>query len=158
RQHGETALDLPQVLEAKVVGPAGTVFSLATEFIDKRDAADTPAGASPERQKQDCELKALPRLVAKIRGAFPQLRICLVGDSEFACGPGFQVARDHRCDYLYVFKEGRTPALWRGFPGVLRLCPGERGEGRTPRKARQGYPLADGPGHAGHDGPAREVP
>jgi len=139
RQHGETTLYLHQVLEAKVLGPAGTVFSLATEFIDNRDAADTPAGASPERQKQDCELKALPRLVAKIRGAFPQLRICLVGDSEFACGPGFQVARDHRCDYLYVFKEGRTPALWRDFRGLLRLCPGQRVEVRTPEKAEQVY-------------------
>src|SRR5262249_22791949 len=139
RQHGETALYLHQVLEAKVLGPAGTVFSLATEFIDNRDAADTPAGASPERQKQDCELKALPRLVAKIRGAFPQLRICLVGDSEFACGPGFQVARDHRCDYLYVFKEGRTPALWRDFRGLLGLCPGQRVEVRTPEKAEQVY-------------------
>jgi hypothetical protein len=63
-QHGETTLYKHQVLEAKLLGPAGTVFSIATEFIDNRDAADTPANASPERLKQDCELKALPRLMA----------------------------------------------------------------------------------------------
>lgn len=144
QQHGEQTVYSHQVLEAKLLGPGGTVFSIATEFIDNRDAADTPAGASPERLKQDCELKALPRLVAKIRAAFPQLRLCLVGDSQFACGPGFQVARDHHCDYLYVFKQGRTPALWRDFQGLLRLCPAQRVEWTTPRKAHQVYRWVNG--------------
>lgn len=138
-QRGETTGYSHQVLEAKVLGPAGTVFSIATEFIDNRDARDTPAGASPERLKQDCELKALPRLVAKVRAAFPQLRICRVGDNQFACGAGFQVARDYHCDYLYVFKEGRTPALWRDFQGLLRLCPGQRLEWSTPQRTHQVY-------------------
>src|SRR5262249_57907024 len=53
QQHGATTLYLHQVLEAKVLGPGGTVFSIATEFIDNRDAAATPAGATPERLKQD---------------------------------------------------------------------------------------------------------
>ncbi len=139
RQHGETTLYLHQVLEAKVLGPGGTVFSIATEFIDNRDAADTPADASPERLKQDCELKALPRLLAKVRARFPQLRICVVGDSLFACGAGFQAAKDHHCDYLYVFKEGRTPALWRDFQGLLKLCPEQRVEWTTPQDAQQVY-------------------
>jgi len=139
QQHGETTVYLHQVLEAKLLGPCGTVFSIATEFIDNRDAAATPAGASPERLKQDCELKALPRLVAKVRAAFPQLRICLGGDSQFACGAGFQVAKDHNCDFLYVFKPGRTPALWRDFQGLLQLCPDQRVEWTTPQQARQVY-------------------
>jgi hypothetical protein len=139
QQHGETTVYMHQVLEAKLLGPGGTVFSLATEFIDNRDAQDTPPGASPERLKQDCELKALPRLVAKIRAAFPQLRICIGGDSQFACGTGFQVAQDHHCDYLYVFKEGRTPALWRDFQGLLRLCPEQRVELTTPQQTHQVY-------------------
>lgn len=139
QRHGGTTTYMHQVLEAKLLGPAGTVLSIATEFIDNRDARDTPAGASPERLKQDCELKALPRLVAKVRAAFPQLRICLGGDSQFACGPGLQVARDHKCDYLYVFKEGRTPALWRDFQGLLGLCPEQRLELTTPQQAHQVY-------------------
>lgn len=137
--HGETTTYMHQVLEAKLLGPGGTVFSIATEFIDNRDAQDTPAGASPERVKQDCELKALPRLLAKVRAAFPQLRICLGGDSQFACGAGFQAAQDHHCDYLYVFKPGRTPALWQDFQGLLRLCPDQRVEWTTPQKAHQVY-------------------
>ncbi len=137
--HGETTVYLHQVLEAKLLGPGGTVLSIATEFIDNRDAQDTPAGASPERLKQDCELKALPRLLAKVRTAFPQLRICLNGDSQFACGPGFQAAKDYHCDYLYVFKEGRTPALWRDFQGLLALCPDQRVTWTTPQQTYQVY-------------------
>jgi hypothetical protein len=86
----------------------------------------------------------LPRLLAKVRAAFPQLRICVGGDSAFACGAGFQAARDHRCDYLYVFKEGRTPALWRDFQGLLKLLPEQRVEAETPQKARQVYRWVNG--------------
>lgn len=139
QKHGVSIVYMHQVLEAKLLGPCGTVFSLATEFIDNRDALDTPADASPERLKQDCELKALPRLLAKIRAAFPQLRICLGGDSQFACGAGLQVAKDHNCDYIYVFKEGRTPALWRDFQGLLALCPEQRVEVTTPQRTHQVY-------------------
>jgi hypothetical protein len=139
QQHGTTTLYLHQVLEAKVLGPGGMVLSIATEFIDNRDAADTPADASPERRKQDCELKALPRLLAKVRAAFPQLCICLVGDSQFACGAGFQAAQDYHCDFIYVFKEGRTPALWQDFEGLLQLCPEQRVEWITPQRAQQEY-------------------
>jgi hypothetical protein len=62
--HGETTLYMHQVLEAKLLGPADTVISIATEFIDNRDV---PAGTGPERAKQDCELKALRRLLDGLR-------------------------------------------------------------------------------------------
>ncbi|MDQ3927637.1 MAG: hypothetical protein M3328_00670 [Chloroflexota bacterium] len=133
-----------QVLEAKLLGPCGTVFSLATELIDNRDTLDTPAGASAQRRKQDCELKALPRLLAKVRAAFPQLKICVVGDSEYACGAGLQAAKDYRCDYLYVFKEGRTPALWADFQGLLQLCPEQAVELSTPQREQQVYRWVNG--------------
>src|SRR5262249_40303802 len=71
QEHGDTTAYLHQVLEAKLLGPCGTVFSIASELIDNRDLADTPKGASAAKRKQDCELKALPRLVAKLRAAFP---------------------------------------------------------------------------------------
>src|SRR5262249_12992650 len=139
QRHGETTRYLHQVLEAKLLGPGGTVFSLATEFIDNRDACDSPALASPDRLKQDCELKALPRLLAKVRAAFPQLRICLVGASLFACGAGLQAAKAHHCHFIYVFKEGRTPALWADFVGLLKLSPDRKVELSTPQKAHQVY-------------------
>lgn len=137
--HGDSTVYMHQVLEAKLLGPGGTVFSIATEFIDNRDAQDTPADASAERRKQDCELKALPRLLAKVRATFQQLRICVVGDSQFACGAGFQAAKDYHCDFLYVFKEGRTPALWQDFQGLLQLCPKQQVEVTTPEQIHQVY-------------------
>lgn len=139
RKHGERTVYMHQALEAKLLGPGGTVFSIATEFIDNRDAKDTPPDAGAERLKQDCELKALPRLLAKLRAAFPQLRVCIGGDSLFACGAGFQAAKEYRCDYIYVFKPGRTPALWQDFQGLLELCPRQRVVSTTPDETRQVY-------------------
>jgi hypothetical protein len=144
RQCGEQTLYLHQVLEAKLLGPGGTVFSIASEFIDNRDLKDTPADASTERRKQDCELKALPRLLGKMRSGFPQLRICLVGDGELACGAGLQAARDKHCDFIYVLKEGRTPALWRDFQGLLRLLPEQRVVVRTPQEVRREHRWVNG--------------
>jgi hypothetical protein len=144
QRHGETTLYMHQVLEAKLLGPAGTVVSIATEFIDNRDAQDTPAGVSQERFKQDCELKAQRRLLARLRAEFPQLRVCLSGDGLYACGEGFQVAKDHRCGYVYTFQPGRLPALWRDFQGLLRLCPDQRLERTTPQRVRQVYRWVNG--------------
>jgi hypothetical protein len=51
QRHGETTLYLYQVLEAKLLGPAGTVVSIATKFIDNRDTPGASA-ASHEQVKQ----------------------------------------------------------------------------------------------------------
>jgi hypothetical protein len=139
QQHGATTLYMHQVLEAKLLGPGGMVLSLGTEFIDNRDAAGLSARATNEQRKQDCELKAARRLLAKVRQEFPQLPICLSGDNLFACGAGLQLAKDYHCSYVYVFKPGRTPALWRDFEGLLRLCPQQRVEVETPQKTKQVY-------------------
>src|SRR5262249_50311792 len=139
QRHGETTLYMHQVLEAKLLGPAGTVISIATEFIDNRDTASVPAGASPERLKQDCELKALRRLLARMRAEYPQVRICLNNDGLYACGEGFQVAKDYKCEDIYTFQPGRLPALWQDFQGLLPLCPENRVEWTTPDGVRQVY-------------------
>ena len=139
QRHGETTLYMHQVLEAKLLGPAGPVISIATEFIDNRDTASVPAGASQERLKQDCELKALRRLLARMRAEYPQVRICLNNDGLYACGEGFQVSKDYKCEYIYTFQPGRLPALWQDFQGLLQLCPENRVEWTTPDGIRQVY-------------------
>ncbi len=139
QRHGETTLYMHQVLEAKLLGPASTVLSMATEFIDNRDTQGMVAGAGQERVKQDCELKALRRLMATLRAEFPQVRLCLNGDGLYACGEGFQVAKDYQCDFLYVFQPGRLSALWEDFQGLLRLCPDQRLEQVTPQGSREVY-------------------
>ena len=139
QRHGETTLYMHQVLEATLLGPAGTVISIATELIDNRDVQAAAAGASQEQVKQDCELKALRRLLAGLRAEFPQLRICLGGDGLYACGEGFQIAKDYKCDFIYTFQPGRLPALWQDFQGLLRLCPDQHVDWATPQGVRQVY-------------------
>ncbi len=139
QQHGDTTLYMHQVLEAKLLGPAGMVISIGTEFIDNRDAADTPAAATAEQRKQDCELKAYRRLAARLRKDFPQLPLCFTADRQFCCGEGFAVAKDYHAAYIYVFKEGRMPAVWADFQGLLALCPDQQVVLETPQRVRQGY-------------------
>jgi hypothetical protein len=139
RKSGETTLYLHQVLEAKLVGPDGMVLSIGTEFIDNRDAADTPVEAGEEKRKQDCELKALRRLAPRLRQEFPQLPICLSGDSLNACGEGFQIGKDYKFSFIHVFKPGRTPALWQEFQNLLKLTPEQKVQVHTPQKVLQVY-------------------
>jgi hypothetical protein len=154
QRHGETTLYMHQVLEAKLLGPAETVVSIASEFIDNRDAQDAPAGAGADRIKQDCELKALRRLAAGLRAEFPQLPICLGGDGLYACGEGFQVAKDYKFEYIYTFKPGRMPALWQEFQELLQLCPENQVVRTTAQGMRQVYrwvndlPYTDSAGRA----------
>lgn len=79
------------------------------------------------------------RLAARLRQDFPQLKLCLSGDGLFACGEGFQVAKDYNLSYVYVFKEGRLPAVWQDFQSLLRLCSEQRVELETPEGDRLVY-------------------
>jgi hypothetical protein len=115
-----------QVLEAKLLGPAETVLSLGSEFIDNRDQADSPADAGEEKRKQDCELKASRRLLAAVRKEFGQLRLCLSLDGLYACGAGFQLGKDFHAAFVIVFKAGSIPTLWREFQTLRGLCPKNR--------------------------------
>jgi hypothetical protein len=123
---GEHTLYCHKVLEAKILGPAETVLSLGTEFIDNQHLEDTPASAGEQKRKQDCELKASRRLLQGVRQQFPQLRLCLSLDALYACGAGFQLGKDFKASFVIVFKEGSIPTLWREFQTLLELCPSNR--------------------------------
>jgi len=122
QRQGKQTLYLHHVLEAKLLGPAGVVVSLDSEFIENADAAPTQ-GKSAEEIKQDCELKALHRLLPRVKQAYPQLRFVLALDSLYACGPVFALAQQLNWSYVVTFKEGRTPALWQEFQALLPQCP-----------------------------------
>lgn len=126
RQAGEHTLYCHQALEAKVLGPAETALSLGSEFIDNQDQADLPAKAGEQRRKQDCELKASRRLLAKVRQDFPRLGLCLSLDALYACGAGFALGKDFGVSYVIVFKEGSLPALWQESRTLLDLGPDNR--------------------------------
>ena len=122
QRQGKQTLYLHHVLEAKLLGPAGVVVSLDSEFIENADAQDA-RGRSAEEVKQDCELKALGRLLPRIKKTYPQLHFVLALDSLYACGPVFALAQQMQWSYVVTFKEGRTPALWREFQALLPACP-----------------------------------
>jgi hypothetical protein len=122
QRHGQQTLYLHHVLEAKVLGPAGVVVSLDSEFIDNADVGPAD-GRSAAEIKQDCELKALHRLLPRIKKAYPQLAFVLALDSLYGCGPVFALAAQFGWSYVVTFKEGRTPALWREFQALLPQCP-----------------------------------
>jgi hypothetical protein len=123
---GEHTLYCHQVLEGKILGPADTVLSIGTEFIDNHDLDDTPARAGEQRRKQDCELKAARRLPGAVRKDFPQLRLCLSLDALYACGAGFQLGKEFNASYVIVFKPGSMPTLWQEFQALLSLSPRNR--------------------------------
>jgi hypothetical protein len=122
QRHGKQTLYLHHVLEAKLLGPAGVVVSLGSEFIENADAAGAK-GQSAEEVKQDCELKALARLLPRIKKAYPQLGFVLALDNLYACGTVFALAQRLGWSYVVTFKEGRTPALWREFQALRPACP-----------------------------------
>lgn len=123
QRHGKHTLYLHQVLEAKLLGPAGVVVSLDSEIIDNSDAAPSK-GKSAEQLKQDCELKALHRLLPRIKKNYPQLPLVLALDSLYGCGALFALAQQMDWSFVVTFKEGRTPTLWQEFRTLLPLCPG----------------------------------
>jgi hypothetical protein len=122
QQHENTTLYLHQVLEAKLLGPAGVVVSVGSEFIDNADIG-VPQSNDAEQVKQDCELKALSRLAPRLKKEFPQAHFILAGDSLYACGRTFQLAQDLNWGYVLTLKPGRLPTIWDEFQRLLPLCP-----------------------------------
>jgi len=114
---------LHPVLDAKLVSATGLALSLASEFIEN------PPGRTPvdyQEQKQDCELKAFERLAVTLKANFPQMHLCLNGDSLYGCGRFFAVCKENHWHGVVTFKEGRTPELWREFQALLKLSPQQK--------------------------------
>jgi hypothetical protein len=122
QRHQNTTLYLHNVLEAKLLGPAGVVISVGSEFIDNADAG-AAKGQGAEEVKQDCELKAFTRLAPKVKKVLPQARVVACGDNLFACGRTLQLCKENDWSYVLTFKRGRMPAVWDEFQRLLPLCP-----------------------------------
>jgi hypothetical protein len=118
----KTTLYMHNVLEAKLLGPAGVVVSVGSAFIDNEDRTAT-RNQKPEQIKQDCELKAFDRLVPELKEALPHTRFVLAGDSLFACGRVLQACKEHHWSFVLTLKPGHMPAVWADFQGLLKLCP-----------------------------------
>jgi len=140
QRHQQTTIYYHEVLEAKVLGPADLVFSLASAFIENADApTPTDRRRSAEAVKQDCELSAFSRLAPQLKQEFPQLRLCLAVDALYACGRFFQACQDNHWAFVCSFKPTSLPTAWEEFQSLLPLCSANRLERHLPGGVRQVY-------------------
>ena len=91
------------VLDAKLVTGNGFALSAENEMIENTPYAQK---LSVMKKKQDCELKAFYRLTPELKKEFPQLKICLLLDSLYACDPVFKICDKYGWKYIITFKEG----------------------------------------------------
>lgn len=109
------------VVEAKLVGPEGTMFSLMTEFMDMRD---------PVRDKEDCELNAFRRLAPRLHKEFPRLPICLLLDGLFPVQPVFDLCDAYHWKFIATHREGRQPLAWDEAVQTMLMSPSLVSKGR----------------------------
>ena len=128
------------VLEAKLILPFGMALSLDTEFMEN---------TNPLASKQDSELKAGYRLLARIKSKFPQLKICLGLDSLFANRQIMEIAENYHWKYIINFKAGSIPTVAQEFNALLPLEPQNRLT-FSQKDVRQDYQWVTEIDHEGH--------
>ena len=114
RSGEDGARDTAHVLAAALVSPQGLTLPLAAEFC----AND---GQGDEASKQDCEQKAFHRPAARLKKAFPRLRLWVVADGL----NGLTLARRWRYgwDLMIVLPDGSLKSVWAEAEGLHRLEP-----------------------------------
>lgn len=91
------------VLEAKLVTANGFCLSLATEWIENPD----------EYAKQDCELTAFHRLAAKLKAAYPRLKLCLLADGLYPNQTFFRLCQAYGWMWIVTLKDGSLWSVWK---------------------------------------------
>ena len=122
------------VLDAKLVTPCGMALSLATEMLTNE--------GHEEFDKQDCELKAFPRLVEKLHQLFPRTPFCLLLDSLYANQQVIRLCEKHRWKYIITFKEGSMPERYAEALALARLQKANRLE-QPIKKGTQSFRWAE---------------
>jgi hypothetical protein len=100
------------VVEAKLVTANGLALSIESEFVENSDPAAT---------KQDCELKAMYRLIERLKRDFPQLQICLLLDALYANGPVLERVAQQNWKCIITFKQGCMSDVWKNYEGLKKL-------------------------------------
>lgn len=91
------------IVQAVIACP-GTrqVLPLAPEAVTNRDGT----------KKQDCEINAAKRLLAKLRKAHPKLEFVIGGDGLFSKQPFIDVCKQHRMSFILVAKPADHKVLF----------------------------------------------
>lgn len=105
------------VLDAKIVTENGFALSAENEMIENTPSAQE---LSVKKKKQDCELKAFYRLAPELKKEFPQLKICLLLDSLYACDPVFDICDKYGWKYIITFKEGSMPETYAWYESLKK--------------------------------------
>ena len=99
------------VLDAKLVTRCGMALTLASEMLTNE--------GNQTFDKQDCELKAFPRLVEKLCVYFPRTPLCLLLDGLYANQNVIRSVEARRWKYIITFKEG---SMNERFPEAVSLA------------------------------------
>jgi hypothetical protein len=99
------------VLDAKLLTPCGMALSLASEMLTNE--------GHEQFDKQDCELKAFPRLVEKLYAFYPRTKLCLLLDGLYANQNVIRLIEGKRWKYIITFKEG---SMSERFPEAVSLA------------------------------------
>jgi hypothetical protein len=91
------------------------------EWLRGEAAAKAAAAKEEEARggKQACELKALGRLLDKLAAAYPELRMHILLDSLFACGPAIDELESRGLGCAIRVKSGRAPSVGRAAKEAL---------------------------------------
>lgn len=118
---GETGHDqfYVYVLEAVLVLDNGITLPLMSIFLQNKDYIE---GVT----KQDCERKAFKRMAEKLKKTFPGMRIAVVVDGLYACGPIIHICQNNKWDYMIVLKEDGMKDVWHEATGLIRIDPDNR--------------------------------
>lgn len=98
-----------KVLEAKLVLSEQIVISLGTEFIENEKEDVT---------KQDCELNAAKRLMARLKKEYPRLPVCVQGDALYNAEPVKSLCRGYGWRYLFTQKSTRQKHLGEDYEWI----------------------------------------
>ena len=80
-----------------------------------------------EDEKQDSEYRGFLRLAPMLKAAFPHLGICILGDGLYACRPVMELCESYGWEYVFTFKEGRTPTAFAEARDLMEQNPSDSG-------------------------------
>ena len=113
-------------LEASLVSPSGIRIPLMTQSIENPDG---------EYDKQDCELNAAKRLLAKLKDKFGRLRLVILLDGLYLCEDILNICRANGWE-LSVTVNDKTPAFLREVEKALAGKSGRHFNGTDPKDGR----------------------
>ena len=134
-QKNETTQYYVMVLQANLAFANGMSIPLMSEFLSYT-AGDNG------NSKQDCETKAFHRLSARLKEAFPALRILVLLDGLYPNGPVLETCCRNKWQYMIVLKDGTLPNAEREFKALTDLEPANRYR-RTWGNRRQRFTYAN---------------